>query len=446
MFENHKHPSYEVDDTSRIDDTRPQKAFQGCTFSGFKRTDVRSQFMKSVLKEDPSIEESCFWSAQLLASGHLMDIWEIILLVLSKHIHFGNPKLPLYVAMRFDQFREFLLGRSSKTSYIGREETIRNHTACRELIAELCGVLCVSRKKQPRKTVSIRDTDFDMFHLPKMLRAPTPTYIHLESEMFPKGVWTSLDPQEFMVASNELAYHVSRDGKDEQRAWYWMEWILGYIDRIQKTKHKGKAGKTDIQTCLCAPRKHCLGERDMPKEILGHPVWLIWDILMNEASRQQNKKCIKVLEALLELYGIKFTKGCVKKRKYLLYMGISLLCEPVAWDTPIVHESYKPLVSMAKKNIHLVYKQLKRDEIIEETDNYLFHNSLMPLSNTSKTSTPPKTSNVSTTNQTSTLSTHSTQPQPQHALPPQYDMPTTPWERQQIAEMIVERDDMRQFM
>lgn len=452
MFGNKKIPPHEIDDSSRISDTRTQKDFQGCTFSGFKKTEVRSQFMKSLLNEQ-SIEESCFWSAQLLASGHLMDIWEVILLVMSKHIHFGNPKLPLYVALRFDQFREFLLGNSAKTSYIGREEQIRNHKACRELVAELCGVLCVSRKKQPRKTVSIRDTDFDMFHLPKMLRASTPNYIHLDSELFPKGVWTEFDPQELMVASNELAYHISKEGKDEQRAWYWMEWILGYLERIQKTTQKGKAGKTAKESCICAPRKHCLGDRNMSKEILGHPIWLIWDILLNEASRRRHTKCLKVLNALLELYGMKFTKGCVKKRKYLVYMAISLICEPVAWDTPIIHESYKLMVSMAKQNIHFVYKQLKRDEIIHtEKDNYLFNN-LTPqtkqASNSSKSSQPHTQPRIQS--QTPPTNKNTRQPHVSNvynipsAQPPRNDMPMTPWERQQIAQMILERDDTRQF-
>lgn len=428
-----KIPDYEVNDTSRIEDTRTQKEFQGCTFSGYKRTDVRIQFMKSLLLEQ-SIEEACFWSSQLLASGHLMDIWETFLLVMSKHIHFGNPKLPLYIAMRFDQFREILVGSSRKTSYIDREERLRNHTACRELFAELCGVVCVSRKKQPRNPVRIHNSDFDMFHLPTLLHAPTPTYIRLSSEMFPKGVWTELDPQELMVASNELAYHLSREGRDEQRAWYWLEWILGYIDRIQKTKHKGKAGKADTASCLCAPRKHCLHGRDMPRDILGHPIWLIWDILLNEASRRGHKQTIKVLHALLELFGIKFTKGCVKKRKYILYMAISLLCEPVAWDIPIIHETYKPIVSMAKKNIHLVYKQLTRDQVIQEkpsADTYLFQNTFMPL--TASTSTHKHPRDPSTTRS-------------QSPHPPPRDMPATPWERQQIAEMIVERDDTRHFV
>lgn len=430
------------------------KEFQSCTFSGFKQSDVRTQLMKCLMLET-SMEEACFWSAQLLASGHLMDIWETFLSVMAKQIHLANPKLPLYMDMRFTQFREFLMGVSAKSSYLGREHDMRNHKACRELIAEVCGILCASRKKQAYKPIKVKQTDFDMFHLPTLLRAPTPTYIKLPSELFPNGVWTEGDPTELMVASNELAFHVSKDGKDERRAWYWVEWILAYLDLVQKTSTtKGKAGKTQKQSCICSPRKHCVGGRELSREILGHPVWLIWDILLHETSKRHHPHLGKVIKPLLDLFGMKFTKGCVKKRKFMLYMAISLLCEPVDWEVPILADTHKPLVLMAKERINLIYRQLKKDEIVQTKDDlasaYLFDNAVLPLSdgksNSSTKTTPTRTDRQSTQNTQNTQQTYDPNP---YNIPypssPKQGMPPTLWEQNQVAQMIVERDDTRMF-
>lgn len=438
-----KIPDDEVDDETRIHDTRNIKEFQGITFSGFKRSSVKKQFYKSLMNQH-TIEDACFWCAQLLSCGCLMEIWEIILLVMSQTIHMANPKLPLYVKMRFEQFRDILTTPRKNRVYTNDcEHLLRNNQMIRELFGELCAVICVSRKKQEQKSISVRDQDFDMFHLPNLLKAPTPNYIHFSSPLFKHGIWTKEDPQELMVASNELAYHVSEDGKDEQHAKYWVEWILGYLQRIERQKRtRGKEGKAQKIICLCSPRKHCVGGRDLSRESLCHPIWVVWDILLNEASRRDEKETknyTKVINALMELFGIRFTKGCVKRRKFIVYMAIMILCEPIDWTLNIVSDSYKSVVSLTKQNIHVVYKQLKKDEIVKEStsiqDNYLMNNSLLSFeSNTQPANT--RIANIRTANTQSQL-----HPQPSNS--PKKGMPITDWERNQIAEMIVERDDCR---
>lgn len=443
-----KIPPDEVEDNTRIEDTRNKKEFLSIAFSGFKKTDVRSQLHRALLDES-SIEEACFWCAQLFSAGHLMDIWETILLVMSRHIHLGNPKLPLYIEMRYTQFREYLFGEHTGYDYLGREEQLRNHAKCRSLFAEMCGVICVARKKQVFKAVSVSERDFDMFHLPSLLRAPTPNYIRLPSSHYQQGVWKEDDPQELMVASNELAYHVSREARDERRAMYWFEWILQYLQRVQTNTKKGKQGKTQIQSCICSSRKHCVGNRDLSRDVLGHPVWLVWDILLNEASRRNELTLFKCLKKMMELFGIQFTKSTAKKRKYMIYMGISLLCEPVAWDIPILSSSYKPLVSMAKRNIPLIYKQLKKDEVIEDNIESPSNTAMdllyrLPSASSNHVSQKPSSQSIPQTSSTSNkiVNVHNIP----YASSPSTGMPPTHWERNQIAEMIVERDDTRHFI
>ena len=75
----------------------------------------------------------------------------------------------------------------------------------------------------------------------------------------------------------------------------------------------------------------------------------------------------------MDLYCIKFTPSCKKKRKYLIYNAIFLLTEKI--DAKIKIYSDEKLINNVKNNINNIYKQIKKNEIKPNTD-YLFNNSI----------------------------------------------------------------------
>ena len=332
----------QVDTNSYINDIRNSSDFRGISFSQYKKTEVRNAFIANMIKG--KIEPACNWCAELICAGHYMDVWEIILHYMGKHIHLGNPKLIIYLEMRYELFKEIM----NQSNYIN-DLQVRNNEKIRKLFAEIVCVLSLSGRKHNFEPIKInREEEFDMTQMTERLNAPSVQYA--------EPVFLKDDPKELYIAINEFAYNISSDKPNLIQACYWIEWIIEFDLICKKRK----------QVCRAERRKEMRVENKFQKDI----IWIVWSCILHY-STSKGAYIEKLVKALLNLFCIKYTSASSKKRRYILYFCVGLIIEPVPTNIDLITD--KDTLNSVVSQINQVYKQIKKNEESPNTD-YLFAN------------------------------------------------------------------------
>lgn len=346
----------EVQDNSYINDGRFANEFKSNTFSNFKKTEVKQALQDALYRG--KIEDACFLSAELVCAGHFLELWESFLFYLARYIHLGHPKLAVYLENRYHIFRNIL-----EKAVFTHEIQLRNHVNVRRLFAE---VVCVLIQPSFESVKIIREEEFDTSRLHERLKAMDTSLVD--------AIFLSKDPPEYYIAVNEFGWaltHPYDTGGGVALANYWIEWIMDF-DVICK-----KQGNI----ALCERRYKLPVASAYQRDV----IWLVWDMLLHIAtsrpltststSTSNGHQCIeKVLNALRNLFCIKYTTGSCKRRRYLLYFATALVTEPSVvpqLDMEMVRD--KEVVETVTSQINAIYKRIKQNEQTPQTD-YLFDN------------------------------------------------------------------------
>jgi hypothetical protein len=325
-----------------INDVRTEKDLKIVSFSGYKRTDVVKQLYESLLTS--KLEESCYWSAELVCGGNYMDLWNTIILCMSKNIHFGNPKLPRYIEMRMNSFKEVM-----QTGFVGQELRLRNNEKIRMIFCEIMIVMCLSKKKHSVELIKLNK--IETFELTKMNHR-----FKADKTTFANTIFRKEDPKELFVAINEIMYHLSPCSENVSDVCWWVEWVLAYDQVCVNKKTK----------CLCDRREYSNVPSVNQKEI----IWMIWEcILVTSGSKSTFVK--KNIDSLFQIFTLRYTPGLVRKRRHILYFAVSILFEHIDLNIPLICDN--SLIDSVMSKINNIYKQIKKSEQSPNTD-YLFTN------------------------------------------------------------------------
>ena len=335
---------------SEINDKRTNNDFRNSTFSNYKKNTTKKELIKTLYES--KIEDSCYWCAELICSGHLSDLWDIIIVFSSKYINIGNPKLPIYLDLRFNNFKDILIN-----GYIDNELQLRNNSKIRDLFCEIICVLCNSNKKPIFNTLPNKGFIFNISELSNKLKAPKIDYASI--------VFLKNDPNELFIAINELAYHISYDSLNTVECYFWIDWIIEYEILCKKKKEPIFGEKR-----LFAP---------VNEKYQTDIIWIIWDIILKKTTQCKVKN--RIIQCLIDLFSIRYTNGCKKKRKYLIYNAVNIVIETINFNIEINNK--KKNVENIINKISIIYKQIKKNEILPES-NYLV-NHIEKKSNLDKT-------------------------------------------------------------
>jgi hypothetical protein len=321
----------------QINDIRTLAEFKGESFSKYKKTDVRKELLNCML--DGKIEPACNWGAELICAGQFLDLWDIILTFLGKHVHLANPKLAIYLEMRYEKFKQII-----SSGYVDDILRLRNNPQIRALFAEIICILCNTNKKHSFQGIKInKEEEYDITYMSNKLKAPSMSYA--------QSVYKKDDPKELFISINEFAYHISPESNNSLQACFWLEWIMEFQKICANKKEK----------CLCERRSNI----PVDDKFQMDPIWIIWEIILQQSPEKDNIKS-KILNSILKLYCLKYTPGVKKRRRYLIYYAISIITEK--YDTKIEITKDKDLVETVVKKINAIYKQIKKNEVGPKVD------------------------------------------------------------------------------
>jgi len=345
-------------DPDLINDVRLDKDFRNVTFSKFQKSKAKGELIKSIY--NCKIENACYWSAEFICSGHFLELWDIIIFYYCKYIHIGNPKLAIYLDMRFKNFLDIL-----NSGYSANTLVMRNNKKIRRIFGEIVCMLCYSFKKHTYDDVKLnKNEEFDLTIVSSRFKAPSVKYADI--------VFKDDDPKELFIPINELIYNL--EIKNVVECCYWYEWILEYEMRCIKKKKK----------CACQGRLYA------PAKFQNDIVWLVWDIIFHFSNPNPQQKegynmknvvlLDKIVQALFALFTIKFCATFKRKRKYVIYYCFSLLTE--TFDSEVAITSKSREINAILEKIDAVYREIKKNEQSPKTD-YLYTN--LKKSNAEKT-------------------------------------------------------------
>tara|TARA_Y100000389_G_C17469100_1_gene528640 strand:+ start:4326 stop:5351 length:1026 start_codon:yes stop_codon:yes gene_type:complete len=308
--------------------------FKNTTFSNFKKSEVSKKLLKSIYYN--KLEESFFWTCEMLCSNMLLELWETFFILMSKYIHIDNPKLPIYISAKYEEFKNIIAENDNI-------EILRNNSDIRIIFCTITTILCESSKNTTLDNLQYK-FEFKIENMYNNLKAPNVDYIKL--------VYTETDPKEYLIPFNEFIYHLT-ETKEKVNIMYWLNWIIEYDILCRKKK----------KNIFCTSREFYTN----PKEHLERNIiWIIWDIILKISEKNLTKDNYQLIFTILQLFKVRYTLSTNKKRISMIYHCIEIYFMNRNINFKINILNNKTLITNLSKNINIIMEEIKKYEKYEK--------------------------------------------------------------------------------
>ena len=282
------------------------------TFSIYKKSTAIKEFLNSIYYQ--KTEDAYFWTAELLCSNCIIELWDTYIDFMCKYTHIYNPKIPIYLHKKFLEFKDI----AEKTN---DDIQLRNIDEIRRLFFSLT-LIFSSSKRECVLDIPVFQFNFEIDKMYTNLKAPNVSYIQ---NYFKNG-----DPKEYYIPLNELMYHL-KETKNKMDIFYWIEWIISYDALLLKNKKQ----------LQCVKRTFAINT---------NIIWIIWELLLSFDKQP--------IESLLHLFSIKYKTN--KKKKCILHLCVMYIISKVDYTIPILEPS---LLKNIEENINVAFEKIKKKEI-----------------------------------------------------------------------------------
>ena len=167
---------------------------------------------------DYRLEAAIYWSTELLISGYINELLDLLIKIICLNINKSSPKLPILLNERLNKIDNILASYNLK-----KDLEYRNNQQLRNIVCELVSILTISNKN---KTITFSKIKvyFDINVLKNRLQAKNLELLN--------NVMKEDDPSELQLSLNEMAYCLNNNSSCDLI--FWLSWILTW----EKNKSK----------------------------------------------------------------------------------------------------------------------------------------------------------------------------------------------------------------
>lgn len=316
-------------DKCNIIDNR--KTFTKLSFSSHKKSKVIEELISCLYYK--KLDDALHWTAEMICSLYIFDLWKIYIVFYCKYIHMHNIKIAIYLSKKLEEFKHI-------HSTIKNDIDMKNNDDIRNLFFTITIILCETKNENTLSTIPF------VFHLEGIYDNLKATNVEYIKPFFKEG-----DPKGYYIPLNEFVYHIS-ETKDNTSILYWIDWIIEYDIYLNKKKKN-----TFIQY------RNVVDFKDEKKN--KNIIWLLWDIIIHY-SKPCSELIQQAVHSLFKLFQIKYKVTNNKPLKCLLHVSIPFIIgKDINTNIKLIENTgiFKNLYD----NTQIIFEEIKKKELwVEE--------------------------------------------------------------------------------